>query len=226
MEDNPIVVDGTGSKVVHSKGYSLGYFIGSFFLGVVLLLLILYWQLGIFEMAKPVIYLYPTVAGQVKVTLVTPGSITVSDPPYNGAWNVLATPEGRIDGAYDYLFYEADVGRGADLSEGWIVEGEKIGEWFDLNLPVFGLNENEEKDFMEYWMVHLPKADYYKVVLLSDEDLDEMVRLDIEPKPDTIIRVNLYIKPINEKIVIPHPRIKEKQREGFTVVEWGVILDD
>lgn len=175
-----------GKKIPYYLGFLLGLFTSSLLLFIPFIFI---WQLGVFNMGKPVIYLYPTEPMDVSVKLITDGKITVSDPPYAGGWRVSATSSGKIDGKYDYLFYEADVGREADLSKGWIVERESIGEWFDTMLPEFGLNAKEKKDFMDYWMVNLPKSPYYKIVILSNEDLDKMVKLDVSPKPETIIQI-------------------------------------
>jgi len=52
------------------------------------------------------------------------------------------------------------------------------------------------------------------------------MNLIIEPKPDTLIRTIFYFKPINEKTEIEEPTIETPERIGFTVVEWGGLLDN
>ena len=46
-------------------------------------------------------------------------------------------------------------------------------------------------------------------------------RLNIEPKPDSLLRVNIHIKKVNEKVQIPKQKLTSFNRYGFTVVEWG-----
>ncbi|MFC2162043.1 hypothetical protein ACFLRF_00045 [Candidatus Altiarchaeota archaeon] len=181
--------------------------------------------LGIFSMGKPVIYLYPSEPSDVHVRLVTSGVITVSDPQYPpDGWRVHAEPSGLIDGKYPYLFYEADVRTRIDEDTGWIVPEEDVVAWFGRTLPELGLTQEESRDFNDYWSQHLPESRYYKIIPLSPEKLDEMVRLDITPRPDTLIRVNLLIKPVDEPESMKEPVIERPERKGFTVAEWGVIL--
>ena len=52
------------------------------------------------------------------------------------------------------------------------------------------------------------------------------MNLIIDPKPDTIIRLDFYFKPIKEIVKIKEPIIITPTRNGFTVVEWGGILDN
>jgi hypothetical protein len=51
--------------------------------------------------------------------------------------------------------------------------------------------------------------------------MDEIMPLNVTPAPNTIIRVMMYFKgldnpiDINEQVLVPQERI------GYTVVEWG-----
>ena len=51
------------------------------------------------------------------------------------------------------------------------------------------------------------------------------MKLDVNPKPDTEIRLIFYFKPLDEKIDLPEPVFEKKERKGFTVVEWGGVID-
>jgi hypothetical protein len=182
--------------------------------------------LGTFCIGKPVIYLYPEEPSIVSVKLVTDGVITVSDPHYPpGGWVVYSEPSGLIDGSYPYLFYEADVVTSFNVDEGWIISRDEITSWFDEYLSKFGLNQQEINDFREYWDINLPYARYYRINLISEEKLNSMVKLDVEPEPDTVIRVIVLTKPLDTRSELPEPEIHAPERKGFTVVEWGVILD-
>jgi hypothetical protein len=88
------------------------------------------------------------------------------------------------------------------------------------------LNDKEIAQFKDYWMKELTEANYYEVKILGDQFLKENMNLIINPKPDTIIRLNFYFKPHSEKIEMEEPTIKTPQRTGFTVVEWGGLLDN
>jgi hypothetical protein len=49
---------------------------------------------------------------------------------------------------------------------------------------------------------------------------DENMPLNITPKPDTVIRVMMDLKAIDELIDIPEQKLTTPERNGFTVVEW------
>jgi len=172
---------------------------------------------------KPAVYLYPTEQMNVSVKVNVNGKLTYTDPEYNTGWNVNATPTGIIDNKYDYLFYEADLNKIELPNEGWIVEYGNLKEWFEEYLPKLGLNKKETEQFEEYWLEKLRKAKYYDIRILGDKFLSENMELLIEPKPETLIRLNFYFKPISSKIELKAPEIREVNRKGFTVVEWGGI---
>ncbi|MFZ1627276.1 MAG: hypothetical protein WAT81_05785 [Candidatus Moraniibacteriota bacterium] len=41
----------------------------------------------------------------------------------------------------------------------------------------------------------------------------------------TVIRRNFYFKPLESQIILEQPNIITPERKGFTVVEWGGLLD-
>ncbi len=172
---------------------------------------------------KPAVYLYPTKNINVRVKLEVNGNLTVTDPPYNTGWNVYVTPDGLIDNKYDYLFYEADLNKIFLPEEGWIVEFKSLEKWFDEYLPKLGLNAKESEQFKEYWLKNLKNSNYYEIKLLDNKFLEENMKLIITPKPQTLIRLNFYFKPLIEKRTIKNPEIIKPERDGFTVVEWGGI---
>jgi len=45
--------------------------------------------------------------------------------------------------------------------------------------------------------------------------------LEINPQPDTLIRVIMDYKPLNNPIVVSEQQLTTPTRSGFTVVEWG-----
>jgi hypothetical protein len=188
----------------------------------ILFLFIIIWQLGVF---KPAVYLYPEHDMQVSVKLNVNGFITKSIPDYNRGWNVYATTSGLIDGKYDYLFYENTLNRLDAPKEGWVVAYDDLSAWFDAKLPELGLNDAESKEFKKYWLAKLPRKEYYQIGLLSDSFLKSDMNLVIEPKPDTVIRRIFCFKPLDEKKAIAEPSIAKVERKGFTVVEWGGLMD-
>ena len=45
--------------------------------------------------------------------------------------------------------------------------------------------------------------------------------LDVNPKPDSIIRVMMSYKGLDKPINVREQKLKAADRTGFTVVEWG-----
>lgn len=176
---------------------------------------------------KPAIYLYPEKTTSVKVDLNIKGTITESIPKYETGWDVMVTPDGKINGKYDYLFYEAQLDEKVKLpDEGWIVPYCNLKSWFDEYLPQMGLNEREIKDFKNYWLKTLAPAKYYIIRMLDTEFLDKNLKLIITPQPQTVIRVILYFEAVDNYRDIRPPRLQHPERKGFTVVEWGGIFKD
>lgn len=174
---------------------------------------------------KPAVYLYPLQKSKISVSVDLKGIITKSEPSYFKGWEVIAEPSGLINGKYDYLFYEAQLEQLQLPKEGWVVEYKELGNWFNQNLKNLGLNEKEISQFKEYWLAELLFARYYEIKLLDDSFLRENMNLVIDPKPTTIIRRNFYFKPLESQITLDQPNIITPERKGFTVVEWGGLLD-
>ncbi len=175
---------------------------------------------------KPAVYLYPTETSEIEVKVDVNGYITKAEPNYLTGWKVTAEPNGLIDHKYDYLFYEAQLTNLQLPDEGWIIEFSNLDEWFDETLPLLGLNNKEIAQFKDYWMKELTEANYYEIRILENKFLDENMNLIINPVPDTIIRLNFYFKPLSDKIEIEEPTVETPKRTGFTVVEWGGLLDN
>jgi hypothetical protein len=211
-----------GKLCIFKEGASLSVILLAVAATVVILLIGIS-MLG-FQEKKPAIYLYPEHDMQVSVKLHLNGEITENDPPYGQGWDVFATKGGRIDGKYDYLYYEAKINSLEVPEEGWVVRYEDLGGWLDATLPRLGLNEKEKAEFKEYWMAKLPKANYYEVKLLGREFLEKNMRLEVSPEPDTDIRIILCFRPLGAPEQITEPAIITPERKGFTVVEWGGLV--
>ncbi len=174
----------------------------------------------------PYIYVYPEETTKVSVTLdlLSPGSIIASIPEYTEGWNVIAEPNGLIDSEYPFLFYETKQITNLEVSTGWVLQGETIEEELDSILIQLGLVENEREDFFKFWSPLLPDAPYY---IVHPQNIDALVALTVQPNPENVIRVLLFVTPSDIALNIPEPLVREEppQRDGYTVVEWGVIFN-
>jgi hypothetical protein len=65
---------------------------------------------------------------------------------------------------------------------------------------------------------------YYFVTFLSKRYIDELAPLSIDPKPDTVIRVLMDYRGLDNFQNVLELRIKTPERAGFTAVEWGGMI--
>jgi hypothetical protein len=170
----------------------------------------------------PNIYLYPDTETDVSVMLDFPsgGYVTVSEPEYENGWNVHVTPDGFIDGGYDYLFYEAIVVMPLQSSIGWILDGTDLENEFRRVLGSLGFVGREIDDFVEHWVPRVQGKPWY---VMYPQDAEQMSVLDISPVPDKVLRALFVIRPLNQPIPVTVPVVTPFERDRFTVVEWGVI---
>ena len=176
---------------------------------------------------KPVIYLYPEKEQEVNVKLDLDGKFTFTYPEYNNGWNVTAKPDGTIipDGKeYSYLFWEGLMPTfKPDFKEGFVIKGSESAEFLRETLSQMGLTPKEYNEFIVYWAPKLQENEYNKIYFAEDDYTDK-AKLEINPNPDSILRVFMLYEKADENTVLPKQEIKPFERKGFTVVEWGGYL--
>lgn len=177
---------------------------------------------------KPAIYLYSPAEMEVTVRAKPAGLITSSDPPHGrDGWRATIGPGGIRSPDVPYLFYEAQLRLLPPSSgKGWVVSEDALTSWFREWLPRLGLSEKEARDFEVYWSRELPRAPFYLVELVEESFLDENLSLDVDPRPDSLVRVFLSFKPLRERPreAPEAPRPGVFKRIGFTLVEWGGLV--
>ncbi len=174
---------------------------------------------------KPVIYLYPETETEVSVKLDFNGILTITDPYYGNGWNVIAEPDGTLTAAdgsvYPYLFWEGALGFQLSSDEGFCVSDKDTEKFLYEKLSYLGLSDGEATEFCEYWLPRM-KGNAYNVITFHGTDYTDNAVLDIDPLPDTVIRVFMTYAPSDEYIEIaPQALEAAPERSGFTVVEWG-----
>ena len=176
---------------------------------------------------KPIIYLYPEKSMNISVNLNIPeGKFTSVYPKFNekeNTWNVEGNPNGDIklnNKMYPYLFYECDSYFPQETNEGFIVEDKSAIDFLEEKLKILGLNDKEMTDFITYWLPTL-LANKLSLCTFQNETFFEHIKLNVTPKPDTLIRIFLSIKKLDSPIEIKEQKLEHVERKGFTVVEWG-----
>ena len=60
-----------------------------------------------------------------------------------------------------------------------------------------------------------------KNIKIPDEEINKNMPLEFSVEPDTLIRVLMEFKGLEEYIEIPEQKLETPERKGFVVVEWG-----
>ena len=173
---------------------------------------------------KPVIYLYPEEKTEVSVTLDYNGKLICTYPSYDNGWTVTANPDGTLTDAngqtYNYLYWEGETNAQYDLSKGFCVKGEDTAEFLEYALAELGLNRREANEFIVFWLPMMQNNEY-NIISFQGIAYTDSAKLNIDPAPDTLIRVFMAWQASEIYVNIPEQELNAPAREGFTVVEWG-----
>lgn len=173
---------------------------------------------------KPVIYLYPTQKTDVFVNLSLDGRVTCTYPKINEGWHVIAEPNGTLmdenGRTYGYLFWEGNTKVPMDLSEGFCVAGKDTEAFLLDKLSYLGLNDKDINDFMVFWLPRM-QDNPYNVITFQGDNYLRAARLDVSPQPDTVLRVFMAWKRLDNFVNINPQKLEQVQRKGFSLVEWG-----
>ncbi|NQV17798.1 MAG: hypothetical protein HQ534_04565 [Armatimonadetes bacterium] len=176
---------------------------------------------------KPNIYIYPQKQMNLDVNINFPhgGEVTTSIPEYSDGWkNLKVEYSGLINGKHNYLFYESVNPDLSQYNAGWIIAQDDMELFFLENMNATGFNEQEITDFTDYWIPILKDYPYYAIYPQYKEQLDRIIQLNFSQKPDNILRLIYTLIGLQDNdSVLQEPEIPKFNREGFVVVEWGVI---
>lgn len=175
--------------------------------------------------AKPVIYLYPEEETEVSVSLELDGALTCTYPAYKNGWEVIARPDGTLinkdDGReYSYLYWEGIGENSWDLSRGFVVKGTDTIQFLQEKLEYMGLTPKELNEFIVYWLP-LMQNNNYNLITFQTDTYESSAKLNVNPKPDSILRVFMVYKALDEFAEVQEPVLDEFERNGFAVIEWG-----
>ena len=177
---------------------------------------------------KPNIYIYPEEEIYLNVTLEFPkgGKVVISIPEYGNGWDISVDINGRINGEFDYLFYESIQPDVWQLEKGWVIKRENLKDFFIENMAEFGFVGREVQDFIDYWIPRLTASDFYAIYPQTNNLIDSVIELNTSKEPDNVLRLFYVIQETNEQTNtnLPQPEITPFNREGFFITEWGVIL--
>ena len=176
-------------------------------------------------MDKPLIYIYPTHDMNVKVKLGYSEKLTTTYPQYNDGWNVYAKTDGTLTDSngkvYYGLYWEGIKKNKIEFNDGFVVSKEDLIPFLEEKLNILGLNSKESNEFIIYWLPRLQKNQYNLIRFATREEIEKEMPLDINPAPETLIRVFMEFKGLDKKITIKEQKLDKVERNGYTVVDWG-----
>lgn len=219
-------------ELIHRKGSWKKRIITSISIVLVIIILIVLYVLYqgrtiIYDSYKPIIYLYPTENMDISVKLGNPGKLTCSYPKYINGWNVNADVDGSLididtnKNLYALYYENENILRFEVEEEGFVVKGEDSAKFLEEKLEILGLNDKEKEEFIIYWLPKLESNNYNYIRFATEEEININMPLEINPKPDTVIRILMTYKGLNKSINVISQQLEKVERNGYTVVEWG-----
>ena len=76
-----------------------------------------------------------------------------------------------------------------------------------------------------YWLPILEKNEKSLVYFETTEEREEFNKLNINPKPDSLLRIAIHVKKVDKKTSIKEQKLKTFKRSGFTAIEWAGVID-
>lgn len=178
------------------------------------------------DSAKPIIYLYPQEEKELTVELGYPEKLSCSYPKYENEWNVIAEPDGTLidkeTGKRLYsLYWEGNETPEYNFDEGFCVKGEDTAKFLEEKLEILGLNYKEAEEFIIYWLPKMEDNEYNLIRFASKDEINEYMPLEFSKEPDSLIRVLMQFKGLDEYIEVKEQKLETPERTGFVAVEWG-----
>ena len=105
--------------------------------------------------------------------------------------------------------------------DGFIVNKTDVASFLEEKLNILGLNEREAEEFIVYWLPRLQQNEYNYIRFATTDEINKNMPLEFSEKPDTLIRVLMIYKGIEEPIKVKEQKLTSPERTGFVAVEWG-----
>ena len=178
---------------------------------------------------KPEIYIYPdkdadSVVKHVEIKLSNPEKLTCTYPKYENSWSVDVKTDGTLiwnNREYYGLYWEGKGSTVDSIETGFCVKGSETAEFLEEKLEILGLSEREANEFIIYWLPRMESNEYNVIYFATMEEQDNYMKLNINPVPETLIRVNMIWYSSDKYIDIEEETLQPAERKGYTVVEWG-----
>ena len=138
---------------------------------------------------------------------------------------MTARPDGTLTDPltgreYYCLFWEGVTDTEYDFSTGFCVAGADTATFLEGALADLGLTEKEANEFIIYWLPKM-EGNAYNLISFQQEAYTDNAVLTIDPAPDTLIRVFMAWKGLDQPVEVEPQSLSAPERTGFTAVEWG-----
>lgn len=188
----------------------------------------------IYEVDKPVIYLYSEKEINAEVKIACKGALTFTYPDYNESWKVQVNSNGLKDAEtgkeYPYLFWEAETNElnfkfEQDGISADVISTDSVISYLENSLSAMGLNANEQTDFITFWAPQMIQHEFVLVQFITGDLYNEKIStMQITPTPDATLRLFMLWQPLvssNIALKLIPQKFEKFDRNGFTVLEWG-----
>jgi len=116
------------------------------------------------------------------------------------------------------------------------LQSNHVQTWLQRTLKLYGLNERQINDFIEYWVPIITKNPYSLIRFLNPDEIETAVaKLTISPLPTKLLRVFMIFRQPSKKertllpLTVPEKEVEKYENftveksflKDFTVVEWG-----
>jgi hypothetical protein len=111
---------------------------------------------------------------------------------------------------------------------GWNVSTNNMEKFLTQKATEIGMNNTEKYEFVRFWTNEIKNypATNFQVYFLQNEEVDNWIHLNVSPKPDSWNRIEVVFTPIQSQWKSVPYQLKKIKRTGFTLVEWGGIIED
>lgn len=178
--------------------------------------------------AKPVLYLYPKEKTKINVSFEKPQLLTTTYPKFINSWEVTAKANGDLydnNNKYYYgLYWEEEGSTDVDFKTGFYVTKNNSIKFLEDKLSIIGLNDRERNEFIMYWLPILESNGKSLVYFELTEERDAFNKLIINPRPDSLLRVAIHVKKVDNITYIKEQSLPTFNRVGFTAIEWGGVI--
>lgn len=87
-----------------------------------------------------------------------------------------------------------------NFSSGFIVKKEDTVKFLKEKLSYMGLTPKEYNEFIVYWLPIMQKNEY-NLISFQTDNYEKSAELEISPKPDSMLRVFMAFKEVDENTV-------------------------